>query len=230
LFLSFDYISSEINNLQWTGSITELIDLEISIDYQGIGFNLITSWILGDHGLLIFNVNKEISIDLNQIDLGDIKLDGRIGVYPGSTLVIEWERGTNGYINIQTEGLDFSPEIELNFLDKNSNEIFLFCSILMNPDCILLFDWNWDETGHFTVFTNDLIRDIYFEIGYNYDNTLDEFEYGFKLTGSDISVIRTIQWDTENGIIPRIWILGDDPIPGTWDVWLLWKYEWYEVN
>ena len=77
---------------------------------------------------------------------------------------------------------------------------------------------------------DDLIQNIHFEIGYNYDRDLDEFEYGFRLTGSDINVIRTIQWDTENGVIPRIWILGDDPIPGNWDVWLLWKYEWYEVK
>jgi len=230
LFLSFDYISSEIKNLQWSGGITELIDLEISIDYQGIGFNLATSWTIGEQGLFVFEINKEISIDLNQIDLGEIELDGKIGVYPGAILEFEWERGNIGYINIQADGIDFSPEIELNFLDKNSNEIFLFCSIMMNPNCVLKFDWEWGEMGHFTVFTNDIIEDVYIEIGYNYDQNLDEFEYGFKITGSDINVIRTIQWDTENGIIPRIWILGDDPIPGNWDVWLLWQYEWYEVK
>ncbi len=230
LFLSFDYISSEIKNLKLSGSITELLDLEISIDYQGIGFDFTTTWILGEQGIFSFEINNEISIDLNQIDIGDIILSGRIGVYPGTNIMVEWERGDIGYINIQTEGVEFSPEIELNFLDINSNEIFLFCSILLNPDCIFKFDWNWDETGHFTVFTNDLIQNINFEIGYNYDMDLDEFEYGFRLTGSDINVIRTIQWDTENGVIPRIWILGDDPIPGNWDVWLLWKYEWYEVK
>ena len=230
LFLSFDYISSEINNLQWSGRITELIDLEISIDYQGIGFNLATSWIVGEQGLFVFEINKEISIDLNQIDLGEIELDGKIGIYPGTILEVEWERGKIGYINIQTDGIELSPEIELNFLDKNSNEVFLFCSIIMNPNCILKFDWEWGETGYFTIFTNDIIEDVYIEIGYNYDQNLDEFKYGFKITGSDINVIRTIQWDTENGIIPRIWILGDDPIPGNWDVWLLWQYQWYEVK
>ena len=230
LFLSFDYISSEINNLQWSGRITELIDLEISIDYQGIGFNLATSWIVGEQGLFVFEINKEISIDLNQIDLGEIELDGKIGIYPGTILEVEWERGKIGYINIQTDGIELSPEIELNFLDINSNEVFLFCSIIMNPNCILKFDWEWGETGYFTIFTNDIIEDVYIEIGYNYDQNLDEFKYGFKITGSDINVIRTIQWDTENGIIPRIWILGDDPIPGNWDVWLLWQYQWYEVK
>ena len=139
----------------------------------------------------------------------------------GSKVNIEWDRGDIGYFNIETDGIGFSPSVELNFFDKNSNEIFIFCSILLNPDCIMNFDWEWGRTGHFTVFTNDLIQDIRFEIGYNYDSILDEFEYDFSLTGSDINVIRTIQWDTENGVIPRIWILGDDPIPGNWDVWLL---------
>jgi len=84
--------------------------------------------------------------------------------------------------------------------------------------------------GHFTVFTNDLVENINFEVGYGYDQSYDEYEYGFRINGTDISIIRTIQWDTENGAIPRIWVLGDDLIPGSWDVWLLWQYEWYEVK
>ncbi|GAH08608.1 unnamed protein product, partial [marine sediment metagenome] len=46
------------------------------------------------------------------------------------------------------------------------------------------FDWEWGEMGHFTVFTNDIIEDVYIEIGYNYDQNLDEFEYGFNISGS----------------------------------------------
>jgi hypothetical protein len=228
--LSFDYISSEIENLKLSGSISELLDLEVFIDYQGLGFDLTTTWILGEYGLFNFEINNEILIELDQIDIGDIKLNGRIGVYPGTSISVEWDRGDIGYITIQTQGLEFSPEIELNFLDINSNELLFDFNILLNPDCILKFDWNWDETGHFTVFTNDLIKDINFEVGYNFNDNYNEFQYGFKLTGSNINVIRTIQWDIENGVIPRIWILGDDPIPGDWDVWLLWNYEWYEVR
>jgi hypothetical protein len=228
-YLSFNYISSEIKNFQLHGKITELIDFFVLIDYKGIGFSLKSSWILGNKGLFAFESNKEILIDLNQIDLADIKLDGIIGVYPGTIIEIEWRRGKNGSIVFQSDGFDFSPEIELYFLDKNSNEFFLLCDIVLNKNCILKFDWDWDETGYFTVFTNDLIEDVQFEIGYNYDDNYDEFEYGFSITGSDINLIRTIQWDTENGIIPRIWVLGDD-LPGSWGVWLLWKYEWYEVK
>ena len=180
-------------------------------------------------GIFIFEINRELSIELNQIEFGDIKLDGIIGVFPGSVVQIGWKRGNIGHIVYQSEGIEFSPEIELNILDKNSNEFFLFCNLILNENCILKFDWNWAESGHFTVFTNNIIENVYFEIGYNFNDDIDEFEYGFRINGSNVNLIRTIQWDTENGVIPRIWILGDD-IPGDWDVWLLWKYDWYEVK
>jgi hypothetical protein len=229
-FLSFNYIDSEIKNLKFSGKITELIDFVISFDFQLIGFNLSTSWIIGDYGSFEIEMNKEISINLNQIDLGDIKLDGIIGVYPGSKLNIDWERGNSGYFQIQTEGIDFSPQIELSFSDITTNKIFILGSIVLNPSCILKFDWEWGEIGHFTIFTNNLIEEVNFEVGYNYNQNLDQYQFGFKINGGDINIIRTIQWDTQNGMIPRIWVLGDDLIPGTWDVWLLWQYEWYEVK
>ena len=100
----------------------------------------------------------------------------------------------------------------------------------MNPNCIISFDWAWGQTGHFTVFTNNLIEDLFIDVGYNYDSNYDEYKYGFMLEATDVSIIRTIQWDTEDGHIPRFWVLGDDPLPGNWDVWLLWNYEWYEVK
>ena len=227
--LSFDYISSEISNFQWSGKITELIDFVVNIDYNGIGFNMTSSWIIGDQGLFIFEINRELSIELNQIEFGDIKLDGIIGVFPGSVVQIGWKRGNIGHIVYQSEGIEFSPEIELNILDKNSNEFFVFCNLVLNKNCILKFEWNWAESGHFTVFTNNIIENVYFEIGYNFNDDIDEFEYGFRINGSNVNLIRTIQWDTENGVIPRIWVLGDD-LPGNWDVWLLWKYDWYEVK
>ncbi len=229
-YLSFDYISSQICNFKWSGKITDLIDLIITIDYHNIGFNLESSWNLGTQGLFVLKMNKEILFNLNQIEFGDIKLDGFINVYPGTKLEIEWERGDNGYIKFESDGIEFSPKIELNFIDKNSNEIFILCNIILNNNCILKFDWEWDEIGYFTIFTNDLIENLKFEVGYNFDDILNEFEYGFRINGSDINLIRTIKWDTENGVIPRIWILGDNTLPGNWDIWLLWKYEWYEVK
>lgn len=230
LYISFDYILSEIENLKWSGKITELIDLVLSVDFQGIGLDLSGSWTIGDHGLFEVEVNQELVIELDQLDLGNFELDGTIGIYPGTTVSVEWQRGDVGYFKIETDGVDFNPEVEVTFYDKNSNEIFIYGNVVLNPDCILKFDWEWGKMGHFTVFTNDLVENINFEVGYGYDQSYDEYEYGFRINGTDISIIRTIQWDTENGAIPRIWVLGDDLIPGSWDVWLLWQYEWYEVK
>jgi hypothetical protein len=229
-FLSFNYVDSEIKDFKLSGKITELIDFVISIDYQTIGLNLSTSWILGNYGSFEIVMNKEISINLDQIDFNNIELDGVIGVYPGTKLIVDWQRGDSGYFKIQTDGIDFTPSFEMTFSDKNSNEIFITGSVILNPSCILKFDWVWGETGHFTIFTNNLIEEVFFEVGYNYQQNIDEFQYGFKISGDDINIIRTIQWDTQDGIIPRIWILGDETIPGIWDVWLLWQYEWYEVK
>ena len=37
---------------------------------------------------------------------------------------------------------------------------------------------------------------------------------------------RTLKWDVAN---LRFWWLGDEPLPGQWDVWILWDYVWHEV-
>ncbi len=133
-------------------------------------------------------------------------------------------------LKLLLKGVSFNPEIELSMADKNSNEIFLDSHIVLNPSCIVNFDWEWGQTGHFTVFTNNLLEELFIDVGYNYDSSYNEYQYGFKLDATDVNIIRTIQWDTEDGHIPRFWILGDNPLPGNWDVWLLWNYEWYEVK
>ena len=89
---------------------------------------------------------------------------------------------------------------------------------------------NGAKTGHFTVFTNNLLEELFIDAGYNYDPSYNEYQYGFMVTASDVGIIRTIQWDTQDGHIPRFWVLGDNPFPNNWDVWLLWNYEWYEVK
>jgi len=152
LFISFDYINSEIQNLKWSGKITELLDLILSVNFQGISLDLFGSWILGDKGSFEIEINQEIVINLDEIDIDDIILNGTIGVYPGSTIKIEWERGNNGYLQIVTDGIDFNPEIELNFFDKNSNEIFINGNIILNPSCTLKFEWEWGQVGYFTIF------------------------------------------------------------------------------
>jgi hypothetical protein len=228
--ISFDYVSASIENFDLFGEITELVDFIVSIDFSGINLDFSSSWTVGMGGSFELEVNEDLIIDLSQLELGDSTIDGAIGFFEGGSINVEWERGQSGYFEISTEGFSFNPEIDLSIIDKNSNEIFLESHIVLNPNCIISFDWGWGQTGHFTVFTNNLIEDLFIDVGYNYDSNYDEYKYGFKLEATDVSIIRTIQWDTEDGHIPRFWVLGDDPLPGNWDVWLLWNYEWYEVK
>jgi hypothetical protein len=37
----------------------------------------------------------------------------------------------------------------------------------------------------------------------------------------------TVKWDV-NGL--RCWWLGDNPIPGEWDVKILWNYVWHNIE
>jgi len=228
--ISFNNNGSSIENFGLTGKITELIDFVVSVDYSAINLDLSTSWTLGQGGLFELEVNKDLIIDLSQLELGDTTIDGAIGMYAGGSINVEWERGQTGFFKVTTERFSFNPEIELLMSDSNSNEMFLDSTIVLNPSCVVNFDWEWGQTGHFTVFTNDLLEEVFIDVGYNYDPTYDEYQYGFNLNAADVNIIRTIQWDTQDGHIPRIWILGDNPLPGDWDVSLLWNYEWYEVK
>ena len=228
--ISFNNDGSSIKNFDLAGKITELIDFVVSVDYSAINLDLSTSWTLGQGGLFELEVNKDLIIDLSQLELGDTTINGAIGVYEGGNINVKWGRGQTGFFEISTEGFSFNPEIELAMSDSNSNELFLDSHIVLNPSCDVNFNWEWGQTGHFTVYTNDLLEEVFIDTGYHYDSTYDEYQYGFKLNAADVNIVRTIQWDTEDGHIPRIWILGDVPMPGIWDVWLLWNYEWYEVN
>ena len=228
--ISFSNNAGSIENFDLVGKITELVDFVVSIDFSGINLDLSTSWTIGQGGIFELEVNKDLLIDLSQLELGDTKINGAIGLYEDGGIKVEWARGQTGFFKITTQGVSFNPEIELSMADKNSNEIFLNSHIILNPSCIVNFNWEWGQTGHFTIFTNNLLEELFIDVGYNYDSSYNEYQYGFKLDATDVNIIRTIQWNTEDGHIPRIWILGDNPLPGNWDVWLLWNYEWYEVK
>ena len=229
-YISFNKNESSITNFNLIGKITELIDFVVSVDYSGVDLDLSTSMTIGQGGSFELEVNEDLIIDLSQLELGDTTIDGAIGIYEGGSINIEWARGQTGYFSVATEGFSFNPEIELSLSDSNSKEMFVNSTLILNPSCIVNFDWELGQTGHFTVFTNDLIEELSIDTGYHYDSIYDEYQYGFKLNAADVNIIRTIQWDTEDGHIPRIWILGDNTIPGDWDIWLLWNYEWHEVK
>lgn len=180
LFISFDCPGGAIENLQWSGRITELIDLIVSIDFQGAAFDLSGSWTVGESGFFELQLNTPVEVTFADIENNEFKLQGFISLNENSFVKIEWE---------------------------------------------------WGQTGYFMVYTREPIGDqLYFEVGYGAPQN-GVYQYGLKINATDFfDIKRTVMWDTENGQIPRIWILGDKPFPGEWDVWLLWNYEWYEVT
>jgi len=177
--LSFDSYQGSIRNLRWYGFITKLMDLVVSIDFQGVSTEFNGSWTIGESGSLELKINKPVEINFGNITSDEFKF--------------------NGYISL-------------------------------NENSYLKLEWEWGESGYFMIYTNKPIGDsLYFEIGYGPQKD-GVYEYGLKASATGfLDIKRTIMWDTEDGHIPRIWVLGDKPFPGSWDVWLLWKYNWYEV-
>jgi hypothetical protein len=172
--------SGGVTNFKWSGRITKLINLVISINFRGLYFDISTSWTLGESGFFELRLKKDLEVTFVDIETSEFKMYGHISLY---------------------------------------------------ADRFLKIDWEWGETGHFTIYTPEPIGEsLYLEFGYGAQQE-GVYQYGFKITATDyLWLTRTIMWDTENGVVPRIWILGDEPLPGNWDVWLLWKYKWYEVK
>ena len=160
LNIGFDYVGSEIQNFGFSGKITELIDLVVSVDFSGINLDLSGGWTLGQGGKFDLGVNEDLVIDLSQLELGNVKLSGEIGLYEGSSISLEWERGQTGKVWFTTNGVGFSPHVEVTLMDANSQEIFFSGGIVLDPSCIIKFEWEWGSTGRFMVFTNGIIEAV----------------------------------------------------------------------
>jgi hypothetical protein len=179
LYISFDYANGSIQDLSLSGRITQLVDIVVSIDFQGIAFDISGSWNLGEAG--------SFELQLNQ-------------------------------------------PVEVTFVDIVTEDYKMFGYISLNEDSYVKIEWEWGPTGYFMIYTREPIGDeLYFEIGFGpiQDNN---YQFGLKIEATDfLDITRTVMWDT-NPTIPRIWILGDNPFPGEWDVWVLLNWEWYEVK
>jgi len=137
-----------------------------------------------------------------------------------------WTLGKEGHLLVE-----LNKDVNITFANVSSENFKLYGYISLYGNRKLKLDWEWGDTGHFTIYTfNRAIgKELYVEFGYG-EKKNDTYRYGFKLTATNfLNITRTIQWDTVNGIVPRIWILGDKPLPSEWHAWLLWNYKWYEV-
>jgi len=224
--ISFNKNGEEISDFQWSGKITELINLNVMIDYEGFSFNIKGNWELGQGGKFSIEASKLVEINIENVEFAGIVIDGSLTLNPGSSVSLEWERGDTGYIIAQTNNI--RAQAELTF--GSGTNLYIYLNVVLNPNCYVKCEWKWGDTGYFEFFTRELFNEFDFEALYAQSGT--NYQYGFKIhkipsSGNDIFT-RTIQWDTEAQPV-RIWWLGDEPIPSEWTLEVLWNYEWYPV-
>lgn len=137
-------------------------------------------------------------------------------------------------INVGEAGtveLEFNKPVAVTFIDTAGENFKIHGNVTINANRRLQLTWELTESGHFTVYTfgQPLGDEFNLEVGYDPQHN-GNYKYGFRLTGEDfIEITRTIQWYAVNGQLVRIWVLGDQPIPGDWTLQVLWNYQWYTV-
>jgi hypothetical protein len=127
--------------------------------------------------------------------------------------------------------LQFNKAVAVTFIDTTSESFKIHGNVSIDANRRLQLSWELGETGHFTVYTygQPLGDEFNLEVGYDPQHN-GNYKYGFRLIGEDfIEITRTIQWYSVNGQLVRIWVLGDEPIPGDWTLQVLWNYQWYTV-
>jgi len=158
-------------------------------------------------------INLKVAIDYQTVDFG---LEGT------------WELGEGGNFL-----LSLNKPVELTFVDLESPQFKMYGYISLYGNRKLSLDWELKEVGHFIVYTFGQPIGEDFEFEFQFDpSSSGNYQYGFKLEGHDfLEITRQIMWDfdPDNRLLPRIWIYGDNPLPGDWTVQVLWKGQWYPV-
>ncbi len=220
---SFDSSGGEISDFKISGMITELTNLRIRINYQGLNFEISGTWVLRHEGSFSIKASKTVDLHLDNIDAGDFIINGNLLVNPGGYVTVEWQRGETGSFIFSTHGI--SAEVEVAFGDKYSSNAYFYGKVKLASGAAVKFSWDWSPNGYFMVFCN-LFEELDVETYINYDQAQQQYQYGFKANATDVSFTRTLKWDINS---LRFWWLGDEPLPGQWDVRILWNYEWHEV-
>jgi hypothetical protein len=190
-----------------------------------IGFGIQTD----DHYIISWDyINGQITnfewsgklLRLTDVDIG-VNLAGEI-----FTVSADIDVGQSGSVELQ-----FNKAVAVTFVDTASQTFNIHGNVSINATRRLQLSWELGDTGHFTVYTfgQPLGEQFSLEVGYDPQHT-GNYQYGFRLTGDHfIEITRTIQWYSVNGTLARIWILGDEPIPGDWTLQVLWNSQWYSV-
>jgi len=220
---SFDTSSGKITDFKISGAITELTNLQIKMNYQGLNFDISGTWILRQDGSFSIEASKTVDLTLDNINAGNFTINGNLLVNPGGYVKVEWQRGEMGSFIFSTHGI--SAEVEVAFGDKYSSNAYFYGKVKLASGATVKFSWDWSPNGHFMVFCN-LFEELDVETYLNYSPEQQQYQYGFKANATDVMFTRTLKWDVDS---LRFWWLGDEPIPGQWDVWILWDYVWHDV-
>ena len=222
--LSFNSSGGAVSNFKFSGKIIKLTNIIVNVNYQGFNFGISGTWTLGETGSFLIEASKIVDLKLDNIDAGGFIIDGSLHVNPGGYVKVEWQRGETGYFIFSTHGI--FAEASVTFGDKYSSNVYFNGKVTLASGATVKFDWDWSSTGHFMVFCN-LFEELDVEAYINYGQDQHEYQYGFKAHATDVMFTRTVQWDV-NGL--RFWWLGDKPIPGEWDVKILWNYNWHNIE
>jgi len=162
-------------------------------------------------GKLLRLTNVDIAVNLNG-DVFNVSADLAVG--------------QAGAIELQ-----FNKNVVVTFADTQTDTFNIQGNVSFNASQRLKISWTLGDTGYFQVYTYGQPLGNSFNFEFMYDpQHQGNYQYGFILTGQHfIEITRTIEWYSQNGQLQRIWILGDQPIPGDWTLQVLWQGQWYNV-
>ncbi|MEF8847590.1 MAG: PKD domain-containing protein [Candidatus Thermoplasmatota archaeon] len=175
--------------------------------------------------------------DNNKGQIQNLEWNGKVTKFINLYVSINYESASlniSGSWDLKQGGsflFELNKPVQATFVDMESSDFKIYGYISLYKNRKLSLDWDFDETGHIQIYTFGKSLGNQFDFILAYDpNASYNYQYGCSLEGQDfINITRTIMWDTEHGILPRIWILGDKALPGDWTVQILWKGEWYPV-
>ena len=150
---------------------------------------------------------------------------------PGDVLTID------GNMIIGDEGslsLELNRDVEIQFVDVETNRFMVDGSLSMNADCPLDISWDWGELGYFTIDTNGEAIGEDFSLEFYWDpQGGSDYRYGFNVSAPEFleTYFHVEWWKDSDTLIPMFWVIWD-PLPSNWGQWektLLWNSEWYTV-
>jgi hypothetical protein len=204
------------NTISVVDNGVELLHIGIRIQTDD---HFILSWDYVNGHITNFDWSGKI-FKLSEVDIA-VNLVGDV-----FTISADLTVGSAGSVELQ-----FNKDVEVNFLNSASPSFKIYGDVSFNANRRLQISWELGESGQFTVYTfgQPLGDQFSFEVGYDPQHA-GAYQYGFKLFGEHfMEITRTIQWYAQNCQLVRIWILGDEPLPGNWTLQLLWNSQWYTV-